>query len=80
MEIGLVNNIDFILFQEPYIRDSYSISHPAYNIILPENCIRPRVAIYLGLAMARGSTQMGHPLPISWRVMGRNSLPIVGNR
>jgi hypothetical protein len=46
IEIGFVNNIDFILFQELYIRDSYSISHPAYNIILPENYIRPRVAIY----------------------------------
>lgn len=44
LEIGLENNIDFILLQEPYIRDGSTISHPAYNVILPLNHIIPRVA------------------------------------
>lgn len=46
LEIGLENNIDFILFQEPYILHGNTISHPAYNVILPLNHIRPRVAIF----------------------------------
>ena len=46
LEIGLELNIDFILFQEPYVSNSSTISHPAYITILPENCLRPRVAIF----------------------------------
>ena len=46
LEIGLESNIDFILFQEPFIYNSNTISHPAYINILPENCPRPRVAIF----------------------------------
>src|SRR5215469_15765302 len=57
LEIGLELGTDFILFQEPYIRDSTTISHPAYNVILPSSLslsssssssssIRPQVAIF----------------------------------
>jgi len=55
LEIGLELGTDFILFQEPYIRDSTTISHPAYNVILPSSLslsssssslICPRVAIF----------------------------------
>jgi ribonuclease HI len=46
LEIGLELGTDFILFQEPYIRDSSTISHPSYNVILPETSLRPRVAIF----------------------------------
>jgi hypothetical protein len=47
LEIGLELKTDFILFQEPYIRDRTTISHPSYNIILPaSSSVRPRVAIY----------------------------------
>ena len=46
LELGLERNIDFILFQESYILNGSTISHPAYNIILLLNHIRPRVAIF----------------------------------
>src|SRR5215469_8203903 len=49
LEIGLEISSDFILFQEPYIRDGSTISHPAYNVILPSfssSSICPRVAIF----------------------------------
>ncbi|KAL1978951.1 hypothetical protein VTN96DRAFT_8108 [Rasamsonia emersonii] len=49
LEIGLELKIDFILFQEPWVsRDnSFTISHPSYNALLPESKdIRPRVAIF----------------------------------
>jgi len=54
LEIGLEYSTDFILFQEPYIRDGTTISHPAYDTILPSSSssppssslIRPRVAIF----------------------------------
>src|SRR6266850_8605079 len=48
LEIGLELEIDFVLFQEPYIsRDATTISHPSYDIILPvSSLVRPRVAIY----------------------------------
>src|SRR5215469_12605195 len=48
LEIGLEMSSDFILFQEPYFRDGSTISHPAYDVILPSfsSLIRPRVAIF----------------------------------
>jgi hypothetical protein len=49
LEIGLEQQIDFILLQEPWISNdnTSSISHPAFDAILPERTdIRPRVAIY----------------------------------
>jgi hypothetical protein len=46
LEIGLELGTDFILFQEPYIRDSSTILHPSFNVILPETTLRPRVAIF----------------------------------
>src|SRR5271156_200001 len=48
LEIGLELGTDFILFQEPYIRDGNTISHPSFNVILPNSSstIRPRVAIF----------------------------------
>jgi len=47
LEIGLELDTDFILFQEPYIKEGSTISHPLYNMILPSSSlIRPRVAIF----------------------------------
>jgi acetyltransferase-like isoleucine patch superfamily enzyme len=47
LESGLELGTDFILFQEPYIKkDGATITHPSYNIILPETTLRPRVAIF----------------------------------
>ena len=51
LETGIDLGIDFILFQEPYIRDGTTISHPSFNIILPNSSassssLRPRVAIF----------------------------------
>jgi hypothetical protein len=49
LQIGLELNIDFILFQEPYVNtDTMStISHSAYYCIMPESeTIRPRVMIF----------------------------------
>ena len=47
LEIGLELDTDFILFQEPYFQNNCTISHPAYNVILPSSTsIRPRVAIF----------------------------------
>jgi hypothetical protein len=52
LETGIDLGIDFILFQEPYIRDDTTISHPSFNIILPNSSVssssslRPRVAIF----------------------------------
>ena len=59
LEIGLELGSDFVLFQEPYIIEGTTISHPAYNVILPSSFpsssspspspsppIRPRVAIF----------------------------------
>src|SRR5215469_14137070 len=48
LEIGLEMSSDFILFQEPYFRDGSTISHPAYDVILPSfpSSIRQRVAIF----------------------------------
>jgi hypothetical protein len=53
LETGIDLGIDFILFQEPYIRNGTTISHPSFNIILPNSSsnsnsssLRPRVAIY----------------------------------
>jgi len=49
LQIGLELNIDFILFQEPYVNtDTMStISHSAYYCIMPESeTIRPRVIIF----------------------------------
>ena len=53
LEIGIESGIDFILFQEPWISqdNSFTISHPSYNVILPEQPdpitrVRPRVAIF----------------------------------
>lgn len=49
-EIGIELEYDFILFQEPWIapgNHSHTISHPAYNTILPDRIdLRPRVAIF----------------------------------
>src|SRR5215469_14444744 len=48
LEIGLELGSDFILFQEPYIGEGSTISHPSYDTILPSSpsSIRPRVAIF----------------------------------
>jgi len=59
LEIGLELGSDFVLFQEPYVIEGTTISHPAYNVILPSSFpsssspspspsppIRPRVAIF----------------------------------
>src|SRR5438093_13392454 len=49
LEIGLKRNIDFILFQEPWIapNDNRTIQHSAYTTILPKiNNLRPRTAIF----------------------------------
>ena len=51
LESGLELGTDFILFQEPYIREGSTISHPSYDAILPSSSsssssIRPRVAIF----------------------------------
>ena len=53
LELGIELYSDFILFQEPWIDQNTltTISHPAYNVILPEqpdptNRVRPRVAIF----------------------------------
>ena len=54
LEIGLELDTDFILFQEPYIHEDTTtshpiyntISHPAYDTILPSSLVRPRVAIF----------------------------------
>src|ERR1700730_11993850 len=52
LETGIDLGIDFILFQEPYIRTGTTISHPSFNIILPNSSasssssLRPRVAIF----------------------------------
>jgi hypothetical protein len=49
LQIGLELNIDFILFQEPFVNtDSMTtISHSAYYCIMPESeKIRPRVMIF----------------------------------
>src|SRR5215469_2873189 len=54
LETGLEYSTDFILFQELYIRDGTTISHPVYNTILPSSSssspssslIRPWVAIF----------------------------------
>src|SRR6266513_6045808 len=49
LQIGLELNIDFVLFQEPFVNtDSMTtISHSAYYYIIPESeKIRPRVMIF----------------------------------
>ena len=49
LQIGLELNIDFILFQEPFINTDFmtTISHSAYYCIMPESeKIRPRVIIF----------------------------------
>ena len=49
LQIGLELNIDFVLFQEPFVNtDSMTtISHSAYYCIMPESeKIRPRVMIF----------------------------------
>src|SRR5215469_10330173 len=47
LEIGLELDTNFILFQEPYIKEGSTISHPSYNVILPSSSlIRPQVAIF----------------------------------
>ena len=50
LEIAFQRKTDLILIQEPYIfkKESvyYSIPHPAFNLILPDTSIRPRVSIY----------------------------------
>ena len=52
LEIGIELGTDFILFQEPWVAqdNSYTISHPSYNAILPEqppaNKVHPRVTIF----------------------------------
>ena len=52
LQSALELSIDFVLIQEPWIEYenniAYSITHPSYYCILPENSqnIRPRVAIY----------------------------------
>ena len=49
LETGIDLGIDFILFQEPYIRNGTTISHPSFNVILPNSnssSLRPRVAIF----------------------------------
>src|SRR5215469_18155456 len=54
LETSLEYSTDFILFQELYIRDGTTISHPAYDTILPSSSssppssslIRPQVAIF----------------------------------
>jgi len=49
LQIGLELNIDFVLFQEPFINTDTmtTISHSAYYCIIPESeKIRPRVMIF----------------------------------
>ena len=49
LEYGIENQIDFILFQEPWFaKDNITtISHSAYYYIVPEyQNIRPRVIIF----------------------------------
>src|SRR5436190_21175023 len=49
LQIGLELNIDFILFQEPFVNTNTmtTISHSAYYCIMPESeKIRPRVMIF----------------------------------
>ena len=49
LQIGLELNIDFILFQEPYVNTDIisTISYSAYYYIMPESeTIRPRVMIF----------------------------------
>ena len=49
LQIGLELNIDFVVFQEPFVNTNLitTISHSAYYCIMPESeKIRPRVMIF----------------------------------
>ena len=48
LEYALSNQIDIVLFQEPWTRDQKTISHPSFTCIMPKIATyRSRVAIFV---------------------------------
>ena len=48
LEYALSNQIDIVLFQEPWTRDQKTISHPSFTCIMPKIATyRSRVAIFI---------------------------------
>ena len=48
LEYAVLNQIDIVLFQEPWTRDQKTISHPSFTCIMPKiTAYRSRVAVFV---------------------------------